>query len=252
LLQSISTGAATKFLTLTLLNDLEIDFPEIATQKRIVGLLSAYDEMTENNKRRIEILEQTAQVLYKEWFLNFRFPGCETVKLVPSPAGDIPQGWENIRLDTHFETVLGGTPSRRRAEFWEGGTIPWINSGKINELRVLEASEFITPAGLKMSSTKLMPKRTTVIAITGATLGQVSLTELEVCANQSVVGIYDISQVGSEYLYLTFKTIIQAVIQLASGGAQQHINKDIVNATHIVAAPSRSFGRIQTLGTSSV
>lgn len=178
-----------------------------------------------------------ARALYREWFVYFRFPGYESVPRVPSPMGEIPQGWEVKRLGDCFRTVLGGTPSRTTPEYWEGGTIPWINSGKVNDLRITEASELITPLALEKSAAKLMPKLTTVLAITGATLGQVSFLEIATTANQSVVGIVDPTGRFSEWVYLTIRDRIQGIINHASGGAQQHINKEIVNDVQIALPP---------------
>jgi type I restriction enzyme S subunit len=93
-LRSFSTGAATKFLTLTILNETEIELPPLPVQRKIAGILSAYDELIENSQRRIKILESMAHALYREWFVNFRFPNHEKVKFVHSPLGDIPKGWE--------------------------------------------------------------------------------------------------------------------------------------------------------------
>jgi type I restriction enzyme S subunit len=175
-----------------------------------------------------------ARALYREWFVHFRFPGHESVPRVPSPLGEIPQGWEVKRIGDVFQTVLGGTPSRTRSDFWEGGTVPWINSGKVNDLRITEASELITDLALERSAAKLMPKGTTVLAITGATLGQVSYLEIETAANQSVVGIVDPTELCSEWIYLTVRERIEGIIKHASGGAQQHINKEIVNDVQVV------------------
>jgi type I restriction enzyme S subunit len=96
--RSFSTGAATKFLTLTILNETEIQAPPLPTQRRIAGILSAYDELIENSQRRIKILESMARAFYREWFVRFRFPGHESVPRVASPLGGIPQGWEVKRL----------------------------------------------------------------------------------------------------------------------------------------------------------
>jgi type I restriction enzyme S subunit len=175
-----------------------------------------------------------ARNLYREWFVYFRYPGHESFPLIPSALGDIPKGWEVQRIGDSFQTVLGGTPSRAKSEFWVGGTIPWINSGKVNAIRITEASEFITSLALEKSAAKLMPKGTTVLAITGATLGQVSYLEIETTANQSVVGIIAPSGRRSEWVYLTVSEQIEGIIKHASGGAQQHINKEIVNDVKIV------------------
>lgn len=98
LLKSISTGAATKFLTLTILNDIEIEIPALETQKKVVSILSGYDDLIENNSRRIYTLDKMARMLYQEWFVKFRFPGYEQTKFVESPIGMIPEGWQVIGI----------------------------------------------------------------------------------------------------------------------------------------------------------
>jgi type I restriction enzyme S subunit len=80
------------------LDDFLLDLPPLPIQRRIAGILSAYDELIENSQRRIKILEAMARALYREWFVHFRFPGHESVPRVPSPLGDIPQGWEVKKL----------------------------------------------------------------------------------------------------------------------------------------------------------
>lgn len=219
--------------------DYSFPLPPLPFQRRIADILSAYDDLIANCQRRIEILEQMARALYREWFVEFRYPGHESVPLVSSPLGEIPQGWEVRRLGDCFDTVLGGTPSRTKPEYWEGGTIAWINSGKVNELRIVDASELITPLALKKSNAKVMPRGATVLAITGATLGQVSYLEIETAANQSVVGVVDQSGRLSEWIYLTVTAQIDSIIARASGGAQQHINKEIVNDIALVLPPDR-------------
>ena len=202
---------------------------DIEKQRKIAQILSAYDELMENNQKQIKLLEEAAQRLYKEWFVDLRFPGYEDAEIVDG----MPAGWEKKAIGDAFITVLGGTPSRAKASYWNGD-IPWINSGEVNSLRIVKESEFITEEGLKKSSTKLMPKHTTVLAITGATLGQVSYTEIETCANQSVVGIIDEQKKYFAYLYLFVSNNIWSMIGKATGGAQQHINKDIVNEYPII------------------
>jgi len=209
--------------------DVKVRVPPFPVQQRIAGILSAYDELIENSQRRIKILEAMARTLYREWFVHFRFPGHENHHRIASPLGEIPQGWGVMKLGARFQTVLGGTPSRAKAEYWENGTIAWINSGKVNDLRITDHSELITELALKKSAAKMMPKGTTVLAITGATLGQVSYLEIETAANQSVVGIIDPSRRMSEWIYLSICERIEGIIKHASGGAQQHINKEVVN-----------------------
>ncbi len=233
-IKPITTGVNVPHISGRQILDFKLNLPPIAVQRRISNILSSYDNQINNNERRIKILEEMAQRLYTEWFVNFRFPGHEKVKMVDSPLGKIPASWSINKIEEKFNVVLGGTPSRKRTSYWENGTIPWINSGKVNEIRILEESELITEEALRKSAAKIMPKRTTLIAITGATLGQVSLTEIECCANQSVVGVFDETEKFSEYIFLKIKDKIRHIIALQGGGAQPHINKDIVSSIKIV------------------
>lgn len=205
----------------------------LETQKKIATILSNYDDLIENNNKRIEILEKQAKLIYEEWFVKFKFPTDEKIEFIGSELGRIPKGWEVDSIGNKFKVILGGTPSRVKEEFWNGN-IPWINSGKVNQLRIIDESELITELGLNKSATKMMPIRSTVLAITGATLGQISLLEIKACANQSVVGIFDENKKFSEYIYLKINEVIKDMVGKAGGGAQQHINKDIICQTNIL------------------
>ena len=127
---------------------------------------------------------------------------------------------------------MGGTPSRAKLEYWNGH-IPWINSGEVNNFRITKPSERITELGLRKSATKLLPSKTTVIAITGATLGQVSLLEIDACANQSVVGVLPNEKLPYVYIYPYINANIQELITHQTGGAQQHINKQNVESMQV-------------------
>jgi type I restriction enzyme S subunit len=94
----ISGGSAIINISQDSLGALEIDLPPLPIQRKIAAILSAYDDLIENNTRRIEILEEMARSIYREWFVNFRFPGHEQVQMVDSDLGPIPEGWEVISL----------------------------------------------------------------------------------------------------------------------------------------------------------
>ncbi len=93
-LSTYAGGAAQPLVTQTVLKQVEVKVPTLPVQRRIAGILSTYDELIENNQRRIRVLEDMARSLYREWFVHFRYPGCESVPLVDSPLDQIPQGWE--------------------------------------------------------------------------------------------------------------------------------------------------------------
>lgn len=98
-LRKATIGSSQSAFTIVLLKKMEIQVPPLPTQHKIAAILSAYDDLIENNLRRIKILEEMAQNLYREWFVNFRFPGHEKVRMVDSPLGKIPEGWEVKRLE---------------------------------------------------------------------------------------------------------------------------------------------------------
>lgn len=106
----LSSGAAVTTITGTGLSKSAVPFPRLSVQRRIAAVLSAYDDLIENNQRRIKILEEIARSLYREWFVHFRFPGHNKVKTVPSPLGPIPQGWEVKKLAEIAEDMRRNVP----------------------------------------------------------------------------------------------------------------------------------------------
>ena len=99
----LNTGSSVPLITLGKLRSVPINLPPLPTQQKIAAILSAYDDLIENNTRRIKILEEMAQAIYREWFVNFRFPGHEGVRMVESELGLVPEGWEVVRLSTIAE-----------------------------------------------------------------------------------------------------------------------------------------------------
>jgi type I restriction enzyme S subunit len=107
-LKRFNSGAGVPTLNRNHLDSLEVVFHEKQAQQIIASILSAYDDLIENNLRRIRILEEMAQLLYREWFVNFRFPGHEKVRMVTSPFGQVPEGWEIRPLGEFADEVRRG------------------------------------------------------------------------------------------------------------------------------------------------
>ncbi|MEP7042533.1 MAG: restriction endonuclease subunit S [Dokdonella sp.] len=126
-------GAAQPLVTQTVLKQVEVRVPSLAVQKRIVGILSAYDELIENSQRRIKILESMARALYREWFVHFRFPGHENHPRVASPLGEIPQGWEIKKLGNVADISWGDT-STTKASYVDVGYPAYSASGSDGKL----------------------------------------------------------------------------------------------------------------------
>ena len=111
LADTVAVGAAQRTISLSALRNIEISLPDIEKQKRIASILSAYDDLIENNQRQIKLLEEAAQRLYKEWFVDFRFPGYEHTPIVDG----VPEGWERKRLGDIADIVMGQSP---KSEFY--------------------------------------------------------------------------------------------------------------------------------------
>jgi type I restriction enzyme S subunit len=109
-----------------ILSNLEVPLPPLPTQRKIAAILSAYDDLIENNTRRIEILEEMARSIYREWFVKFRFPGHEQVQMVDSELGLIPEGWEVKQLDDIVLEIIdyrGKTPKKLGGDWSESGIL---------------------------------------------------------------------------------------------------------------------------------
>src|SRR5699024_1879449 len=204
-----STGTTIKNLGLKAIREYSFKLPPKRIQQKIATMLSLFDNKIENNNAIIANLEEQAQAIFKSWFIDFE--PFQDGKFKKSELGLIPLNWNYNILGEVCKCVLGGTPSRKNERYW-GGDIGWINSGEVNRDRIIEPTEFITQEGLNNSATKLLPEKTTLIAITGATLGQVSLLEIDCCTNQSIVGIIENSEVPFEYIYPFIKTEIKSII----------------------------------------
>ena len=125
-------GAAQQVFNTQTAAELEISCPPLPTQQRIAGILSAYDELIENSQKRIKILESMARTLYREWFVHFRFPGHESIPLVPSALGDIPQGWEVKKLGQiaeNFDRLRKPLSKMQRVE--RQGDYPYYGAAKV-------------------------------------------------------------------------------------------------------------------------
>ena len=136
-IKGMSISAGVPHINLTMLREFPIPKPPLPLQRKIASILSAYDDLIENNTRRIAILEEMAQAIYREWFVNFRFPGHENVKLVDSPLGQIPEGWEVGKLEDVLILQRGfDLPKKSRVE----GDVPIYAStgvtGLHNEAKV--------------------------------------------------------------------------------------------------------------------
>jgi len=206
-LNNYAGGAAQPLLTQTFIIKIPAKIPSLPTQQKIAAILSAYDDLIENNTRRIKILEEMAQGLYREWFVEFHFPEYEDVTMVEADNGRMmPEGWKVGKLSDVCENIYsGGTPNTKNLEYWDGN-IPWLSSGETRNRFIITTNKTITTRGVSNSSTRLAREGMTLIASAGQghTRGQTSLLMIDSYINQSIVALIADSEIISN-LYLFFE-----------------------------------------------
>ncbi len=152
--------------------------------------------------------------------------------------------WETKKLGDVCETGAGGTPLKSKKEYYDSGTIPWLLSGEVSQRDIRRAKCFISDAGLKNSSAKLFPVNTVLVAMYGATAGQVGILRFEACTNQAVCGILPNQQTIPEFIYYTFLLKKNELVATASGNAQPNISQTKIKNTLIPLPPLPEQRRI--------
>ncbi len=216
------------------IKDLDIPAPPLPTQHKIASILSAYDNLIENNTRRIQILEEMAQSLYREWLVEFRFPGYEKVKMVESELGMMPERWEVKKLGELYRTSSGGTPSRKIAEYY-GGTINWAKTKELNDNFLFKTEEKITDIGLQKSSAKIFPENTVIMAMYGATIGKLAILAQPASTNQACCAIIKINDLFQHHYIFSFLLVNrEKIFSLGAGAAQQNISQTVIQKMKIL------------------
>ena len=145
--------------------------------------------------------------------------------------------FEVVEIGQVFRTSSGGTPLKDREDFYKDGNIPWLRSGEVAQGFITSSELFITEEGLKNSSAKIFPVNTVLVAMYGATAGQVGLLKFEAATNQAVCGILPNDKVIPEYLYHILKSQKEYLISLSGGGAQPNISQKIIRDLKIPLPP---------------
>lgn len=159
-------------------------------------------------------------------------------------TSNLPKGWEVKKLGEVCETGAGGTPLKAHKDYYEGGEIPWLLSGEVSQGEIFEARNFITEKGLKNSSAKVFPINTVLVAMYGATAGQVGILKFPACTNQAVCGILPNDKTIPEYLFYCFLSKKEELISQAVGGAQPNISQIKIRNTKIPLPPLPEQQRI--------
>ena len=211
LLKAMSSGSTTKFLTIRMLNDLNIPCPKIETQKKIADILSAYDDLIENNQKQIKLLEEAAQRLYKEWFIDLHFPGHESTPIIDG----IPQGWEMGTLGEIALFKRGKTITKDQTIY---GNIPVVAGG-------------LEPAYYHNQANTVAPVIT--VSGSGANAGFTRLYSVNVWASDCS---YVDSQVTNNiyFVYCCLKDKTAELDALQKGAAQPHVYAKDINVIKLL------------------
>lgn len=243
---AVAIGAAQRTVSLTSLRGMEITLPSFEIQEAIVSKLSAYDDLIENNQKQIKLLEEAAQRLYKEWFVDLRFPGHEDTPIVDG----VPEGWIIKNLGSLCDRVnAGGTPSRSKNNYWNTPEVTWFKTGELQDCWLIESDEMISKEGLNSSSAKVFPKNTILMAIYASpTLGRLGILATDAACNQAALCLLaDESQILWQWLYCKLFELRGDFNAVAKGAGQQNISADTVKKMNVLLPPKNvinEFGKL--------
>jgi type I restriction enzyme, S subunit len=227
-----SAGATRNALTKTMIEFFEILAPPLPTQRQIASILTSLDDKIELNLQMNQTLEAMAQAIFKEWFVDFNFPGFDG-ELVDG----LPKGWRMGKLNEMYKTTSGGTPSRAKEEYYENGTINWVKSKELNGSFIFDTEEKITADAVKNSSAKLIPKHSVLVAMYGATVGEYAITTRDTTCNQAICAVIEDGSYPFTYFFEYFKINKNSIIGQASGSAQQNISQALIQQLDILVPP---------------
>lgn len=193
-------------ITTTALKNLSFKFPDLSAQQFIVDILFGNDSLIEANNRRIDLLEQTAQELYKEWFVRFRFPGHENTKF----EDGFPKGWAIKRLSDYGRVETGKTPSTEIAEN-HGGEIMFVKTPDMHgNMFIIQSEDKLSERGHNTQPKKLLPTNSIMVSCIG-TAGVVSINAELAHTNQQINSIVLNNLNKLEWLYHTCKSLKETI-----------------------------------------
>lgn len=225
-------GSAQPALTIDTIKQFEISIPSYETQCKVSSILSTYDDLIENNQKQIKLLEEAAQRIYKEWFVEFRFPGSENIKFIDG----IPEDWVNDRVDSFFKVTIGKTPPRVEKQWFTKGMngIPWISISDMgNEgVFVLNTSEKLTSEAVIKHNVKVVPGGTILVSFK-LTVGRVAIATTDMCTNEAIAHFYINNPILREYSYFYLKNFAYDTLGNTSS-ISKAVNSKIIKAMSFI------------------
>ncbi|MBK0403059.1 restriction endonuclease subunit S [Adhaeribacter sp. BT258] len=211
-IKTFTNGSTTKTITKDAVKNLNFKLPPLPTQQKIASILSAYDDLIENNLKRIALLEKSARLLYEEWFVRLRFPGYEHTKI----ENGIPEGWKSQTAYESMEIMSGGTPKTSNPNFYDGEIPFYTPKDASDNFYVLETLKTLTEQGLKNCNSKFYPKDTLFITARG-TVGKLNLAQQPMAMNQSCYALKGKFYITQKFLYCAMADAVERIKSHAVG-----------------------------------
>ena len=233
--KQFTQGAAQDNLSQAKLLSLKFPIPGITEQKQIADVVSAYDDLIENNRRRIQLLEQAARLLYKEWFVHLRFPGHEHTQIIDG----VPEGWKAGTIGGLGEVITGKTPSKKKAENY-GNDLPFIKTPDMHgNAVVVHTEESLSEEGAKTQANKTLPPRSILVSCIG-TVGAVAFNASPAQTNQQINSIVPDSDSVTYWAYFMAKELKPLLEGMGGGATMANVNKSKFSGIK-VAIPSKKL-----------
>lgn len=212
-----STGAVFDTITRETFSHVYVSIPPQIEREKAVEVLSVFDEKIELNRKTNQTLEEIAQAIFKEWFIDFNYPGA-TGEMVDSPLGPIPKSWRVGTLSDFGDIICGKTPSKREEMFF-GGEIPFVKIPDMhNSVFILETTDSLTQVGARSQEHKNIPEFSVLVSCI-ATVGLVSLTSQISQTNQQINAVIPKHNFFTFYVYFIAKNLKDQLRDMGSGGS---------------------------------
>jgi type I restriction enzyme S subunit len=232
-----SSGATVKHTSPTKIYSAKVNFPKSKEiQQKIASILSHYDNLIENNLKRIKLLEEKAQLTYEEWFVKMRFPGFETAKF--DKVSGLPEGWENKEFQFFGQVITGKTPSTRNELFFDGN-IPFVKTPDMAGFPyVLDCTQKLSKLGANSQKNKFIPKNSLMISCIGSA-GAFALASEDCQTNQQINSIIFHEEYYTFFFYCLAKGLKPILEGLGSNGATMtNVNKGKFEKIEAVCPPT--------------
>jgi type I restriction enzyme S subunit len=228
------TGATAKHVNMRDIRRLELSgLPSLQAQKMAGKLLSAYDDLIENNRRRMALLEESARLLYHEWFVRLRFPGYEHTRIVDG----VPKGWELRTAFESMQVLSGGTPKTSESNYWDGEIPFYTPKDATDRVWVTDCERNVSEEGLKNCNSKLYPKGTVFISARG-TVGKLNIAQRPMAMSQSCYALVGKDHLSQSFIFSAMRSAVDALRQQAVGAVFDAIVVDTFKRINLLVPPS--------------